>query len=728
MQSPDPDFDHQLDAQLRDVPLPEGLRGRLRRVALADDAGLDEALRAVALPAGWAERVRSSILGSDDDLDELVHDVPVPAGLTEQLRQIPAQLQRVPGRRLRLAPLAQWVTAASLMVAIALSYFSAMLAMLTVIYPIDEVSPPLVSWKPQVEISQAAEGQEPEFGSLAIISAGAAAEDRAFDGPPVPVPEVVLYQQQRPSRSAIAELGELFSAKARRDLFLDAAAFRDWGVLTAHTLYDDQPELEKVAGLIRRGVDMPLVPGANKPFLIRFGVHPFVSPASHPGLCSSVAPLAVDAASYELTRRYLRDNELPPAEAIRTEDFLAAVDYGFARPRRAALGLSTAAGPSPFGGQELSLLQIGVQAKDLTSQEHAPSHLVLAVDVSASMRWGGRLEMIRRALRSVVRQLGPEDRLSLVVFSDNAQVLLEDAGPQQTEQLLSAIDLLASRRGTSVAAGLRQAYALAEHGIALRTGTTRVVLLSDGLAELDRASSELIEQRLAEAARLGIRLEVLDLGQEMQADRQLAGFARAGAGAMHRAINADEIRWKLVEIISGRSLLVAAGARLKVTFNPKAVLAYRLLGHEAKAMAGLMPANTEADFHAGQSGSVLYELRLNPGAAKEVAAVELSWRPPDGSSTQRRTVIRKVRRGRFGSSFVQAPPSLQEAALVAQTAEVIRRSPFARTPRGARRLAAVLELAEVVDTGLHQRPNFVEFLSLVEQADGAKPYRSGSKR
>ena len=100
----------------------------------------------------------------------------------------------------------------------------------------------------------------------------------------------------------------------------------------------------------------------------------------------------------------------------------------------------------------------------------------------------------------------------------------------------------------------------------------------------------------------------------------------------------------------------------------------------------------------------------------------MTWRDPGGEKAH--SLNRKVRRNQFASSFVQAPLSLQEAVLVAQTAEVLRKSWFARVPPkvppNSRSLALVLELAGRVDTRLYQRPTFVEFMSLVEQAEGVE--------
>ena len=715
MSSPGFNPDARHDAELRAVRVPEGLLQRLRQAALADDEGLDVAVRDVPVPAGLLRRLRQPALDTDEGLDAALRDVPVPVGLSGRLRQVPKHWTR-------MARWTQWAAAASLLVAIGLSYFGAMIGFLISAYP----SPGEVSQAKSILLLGAAYrdqpgGQEPGF-SVAISPGSSQSRQGPSGGSPTPVPEVKLVSLDSPGRTSATRLSELFAGGRSDELFLDVGLHR-WGVLTAHRQFDDLPELQLVAGLIPRGIDWPLVPGSNPHILLRYGVHPFVSPASHLRLQSGLVPLGVDASSYELTRRYLEDGRLPPPDVVRTEEFLAAVDYGFPAASQQALGLSTAAGPSPFGGPGLWLMQIGVQAGQLPPSKHQPMYLVLAVDVSASMRWGGRLGMIRGELSGLVRRLGPEDRVSLIVFSEEAEALAEEAGPDEADQLSAVIKLLAPRSSTNVGAGLRAAYTVAGRSAWLPHTLTRVLLLTDGLAEFGAGTAEKIEQQLADAVEQGILLDVIDLGEEREPDSQWADFARSGGGKVHPASNAEQLRWALWEIVSGQSQLVAADARLKVTFNPRTVLEYRLLGHEAKAMAGLMPAHPEADFHAGQSATALYEMRLGSGGPPEVAAVELSWREPGRGKPQ--MLSSTIRRGQFGTSFVEAPLSLQEAALVAEAAEVLRQSPYAVTSGDSPSLglARVLQLAGQVDTRLYQRPSFVDFVLLVEQAARARPYR-----
>lgn len=720
MRPRDPNFDAEQDAELRAVPVPEGLVDRLRRTALADDEGLDAAVRGVPLPDGLVARLRRSILADDEAIDAAVRDVLVPVDLWGRLR-------RVPKGRLRLARLTRWATATSLVLGIGLSYVGAIVALLLLAFPSRDVSRPKLVTDWEVEFSDPAEQAVGMVAQPDWLDDGRPPDD-GMPKPPAYTPEVVLVKYVDPASgrfdAAVNPLGSV-------DPLLDASP---WGALGSNPTIDpDIDDLKKWPPPVPKGIAWPLVPSAKLGFLIEFGVHPFVSPVD-PQLRTIPVPLGVDSSSYELMRRYLEDGELPKPAAVRTEEFLAAADYDFPRPRNRPLELSVAAGPSPFAfnfsnfdGEAVRMFQVGVQAREIRNHHHRPTYLIPVVDVSASMRLDGRLDMVRRALEQMGGYLGPEDRVSLIAFSEEAELVVEDCGAEDAPDLAAAVRSLAVQSSTNLAAGLQRAYAAVPLGTAAEKTAVRIVLLTDGQAELGRGTAELIEQRLGEAAGRQVLLDVIDLGRGEEVDRQLASFAEAGGGKIRHAANADQVRWAMLEILTGRSQLVAADVQLRVTFNPKTVLEYRLLGHEAD-LAGLNPADPQADFHAGQSATALYEVRLKKGGSgsrgAEVASVELTYRAPtDGQS---RTLTRRLRRNQFASTFLQSPLSLQQAVLVAQAAEVLRKSPFGRVPEGrvrpgGRSLALVLELAGQVDTQLRERRWFVEFVSLVERAEGKRP-------
>lgn len=729
-----PTSDFKLDALLRAVTVPSDLLERLLALPYADDAGLDETVRDVELPQGLLQRLAAIPLADDAGLDEALRNVVVPPDLQSSFHRHAHRMRA--HRRLhpmdRAMRISRIAMAASLVIAVSLSLGSAF----------------LLSWL----INRASENamQRPVAQSK---PAEPAAKDRPLET------SWRMLAEDEGQRSEVRDqrtdlrplaLAEIESAtdRARREEIAsgimpagaDPLALAPGNEIASHDSWDSLPELPwRPTSLTPHGLDWPLAPGSNRQFLIDKHFHPFVMPRRGTVLQSCAVPLEVEPASYELTRRYLERNEMPPPDRVRTEDFLAAVDYSFPRPSYRGLGLTLAGGASPIGHQSaaiadegFSLLQVGVQAWEGDAARHAPLHLVLLVDTSTSMRWGSRLEIVRRALAGLPELLGPRDRVSLVTFNQAAHVLVENLGRDAMSQFRAAAESLAAEGSTNFLDGLREASSAARQSLGPNRPAVRIVLLTDGLLDLDPDTDAKVEKDLAEASRQGIRLDAIDLGQQQKgADPQLAAISRAGQGGVHRAVSAEQVRWALREIVTDRSQLVARAARLRVTFNPRAVLEYRIVGHEAGEWAGMLPGSVEADFHEGQAATGLFELRLAPNSADKVAEVELTWYPADGDRTlggkEMRRSVAVAGRGLFTSA--RTPWWFQEAAVAAYTAEVLRHSPFifqrnpgvkVTIPAALRRAA---ELSQAVDRQAAETPSYQELVELIRQEMKARPAR-----
>src|SRR5207237_137528 len=135
---------------------------------------------------------------------------------------------------------------------------------------------------------------------------------------------------------------------------------------------------------------------------------------------TSTFGLDVDTASYTIVRRYLKDGMLPPAEAVRVEEFLNYFRYADPKPPKGAFQVRLEAAPSPFD-TERHLLRIAVQAKEITDAERKDCVLTFVIDVSGSMSMENRLALVKRTLRCLVDKLRPTDKVGIVVYGTNGR-------------------------------------------------------------------------------------------------------------------------------------------------------------------------------------------------------------------------------------------------------------------------------------------------------------------
>ncbi len=732
------EFDSSWEDRLRDVPEPTDLRRRLREIALRDllssDETFDEQLRAVAVPEGLAGAIRRELAAEDDWLDAATADVPVPARLEsrilcavlcdddafdQQLRCVPPMTRRI------VAPRWPRMVAVAVRSAVALVLFIAVLGTLggSLLTRLSQIGPQTRSDAVAMLLAEQEDGR-PEIQFSEPFAEGPTAIASFSSELSIGAGEIELRERE----SAVGRRGwgfdelDVLLARWRTgegvDPWLSTIAPMWEQQVVAYREIDALPELEKLSPPLPMGMQPPLV--AAFPFreLRETGFFPWIVPGAHPLLRTWHVPLVHAVDSYGLTQRYVAGGELPPPELVRTEEFLAALDYGLPLPTRGELRLSAAAGPSPFAGEGYWLLLLGVQAQSPIMLQHPPKHLIVVFDSSGSMNWGGRAEMARRALDRLFRMIAWEDRVSLITFSEKATVQFAEATRDEAEAMSRLLANVPVEGPTNLAAGVASALRLAATEQEERREQI-VLLLTDGAVEMDQATADQMERVLRQAADDGVRLCVIDLSQGSDEDRQLRRLAQVGRGRSLRATSPAQLDWSLAEVVSDRPQRLAEDVRLSVTFNPSAVRAYRFFGHEPSALRRITDAQglTRVDFHAGQSAVALFELQLF-GNDQTVASAELSWRSIGGNSPREQAV--SVRQRDFAATLSQMAPSLQAAALAARTAEVLR---VPRPPR-SRPMAELLTVAKQFDQSLMYRPSYVELLRLIEQCDRARPAKT----
>jgi hypothetical protein len=224
----------------------------------------------------------------------------------------------------------------------------------------------------------------------------------------------------------------------------------------------------------------------------------------------STFALEAESASYALARRYIANRRLPPPGLIRMEEFVNAFDYAYPAQSTRTFAIHAEAGPAPYG-KALTLLKIGVKAKVLGRDGRKPAHLVFVIDASGSMGREDRLPLVQLALGLMVTQLDPRDRLSLVTYDTQARLLLEAVPAARAAEIQAAVGALATGATTNLQAGVELGYQIAARHF--RSGeTNRVILCSDGVANVGPADAAAILAKVDQYRRQGITLTSVGVG------------------------------------------------------------------------------------------------------------------------------------------------------------------------------------------------------------------------
>lgn len=197
----------------------------------------------------------------------------------------------------------------------------------------------------------------------------------------------------------------------------------------------------------------------------------------------------------------------------------------------------------------------------LHDRERVPVNLALAVDVSGSME-GDKLAAARATAVAVAEALSPQDRLTIVAFSDDAHLLL-DACPMDTSGVTiakAAIAKLHTIGSTNLFGGWDVAAARVMAAMeAQPRASHRVLLLTDGLANIGISDAPSLARFATDAQRHGIITSAVGIGDDYD-EVLLAAMTEAGGGRVHDATSGTEIHEVVLgELLEGRTALVERG-------------------------------------------------------------------------------------------------------------------------------------------------------------------------
>lgn len=393
----------------------------------------------------------------------------------------------------------------------------------------------------------------------------------------------------------------------------------------------------------------------------------------------------VDTASFVLAKRMLKEGKRPQRAQIRTEEFVNFLKPDLAAPTEDTFAVHAELSPSPFGGREdRYLLRVGVRAKEIKEADRPPLALTFVVDTSGSMRENNRLELVKHSMRLLVDKLDARDTIAIARFSSDASIVLPPTPATARDVIETALFGLQPDGSTNAEAGLKLGYELADQS--LREGAqSRVVFLSDGVANVGQTDQDRIAADVAASTERGVFLNTIGVGMSNHNDVFLEQMADKGQGVCDYIGGADDARRAIVERFVGGFVTVAKDVKIQVEFDPAVVLRWRQLGYENRAVADKDFRNDKVDageIGAGHQVTCLYEIELSSVDARReqpMATARVRWKPVDPAAGQPATeATEKAAAFRYdevaAASFRAASEGFRRSALAAQFAEALRDS------------------------------------------------------
>jgi Ca-activated chloride channel family protein len=210
-----------------------------------------------------------------------------------------------------------------------------------------------------------------------------------------------------------------------------------------------------------------------------------------------------------------------------------------------------------------------------------------------------------------------------------------------------------------------------------------------------------------------VTLTTIGFGMDNYNDVLMEQLADNGDGFYAYVDDLREARRLFIDQITGTLQTIAMDAKVQVDFNAEVVMRYRLVGFENRAIADEQFRDNTVDageIGAGHSVTALYEVKLYPEAYGNIATVFMRWQDPD--TRQVVELSQDFSTGDLGHEFEYANPYFQRAVIVAEYAEILKKSYWAEESSLAQVYHEALRVSEL----LPWDEDMTEFMELIRRA------------
>jgi Ca-activated chloride channel family protein len=268
-------------------------------------------------------------------------------------------------------------------------------------------------------------------------------------------------------------------------------------------------------------------------------------------------------------------------------------------------------------------------------------NLAIVVDQSGSMQ-GSKIEQAREAALIAVGRLSPDDFVAVVAYDTTVRVVVPATRASDRRLIEAGIRSIRANGDTALFAGVAKGAEEVRKFLDPRR-VNRVLLLSDGLANVGPSSPAELGALGASLAREGIAVTTFGVGLGYNEDL-MTELARRSDGNHAFIENAAELPRYFDLELGTATAVIGRDVDLRLRF-PAGVRPLRTLGRTAEVFGAEVRASM-SQIYAGQKQVLLVEVELPPGVARDeqvMASVKVGFSDLATSTTQVREAEARVR-------------------------------------------------------------------------------------
>jgi Ca-activated chloride channel family protein len=263
-----------------------------------------------------------------------------------------------------------------------------------------------------------------------------------------------------------------------------------------------------------------------------------------------------------------------------------------------------------------------------------PLNVAVVLAKSGSMRSGGKMENAKRGAIEIVERLNRGDIFSLVVYDSRPRVIIPAQHVRDKEWLINTISRIYAGGSTALYGGVTYGAGEVREHMSWKY-INRIILLSDGLANVGPQSTEELAYLGRSLGDEGITVSTIGVGLDYNEDLMTA-LAGTSGGNAYFASTSGELPRIFAEEIGEAMTVVARDVRIFINCG-KGVRPVAVIGREGEISDQNMSV-TVGELYGKNDKFALFEVEVpsdEAGRNLEVAQVAVEYADPYTNETRR---------------------------------------------------------------------------------------------
>ncbi len=240
------------------------------------------------------------------------------------------------------------------------------------------------------------------------------------------------------------------------------------------------------------------------------------------------------------------------------------------------------------------------------TKKRVPINLAVVIDKSGSMS-GEKINNVKEALKSVTKMLTEEDRISIIIYSNDVFTVYESHYFNEDE-FLEAVESVYTGGSTNLEGGLREGLEVVRRSVDSKDYINKVILLSDGLANVGVSNPEELANIVEKESNGEILVSTIGVGADYD-DKLMSEVAIAGNGNYYFMENPADAERFFAQEFENTMNIIAKDMQVKFNMHEDFEVV-RGVGYELKQTDGFEPN----DIYVDKTSVFMFKIKSVKGA------------------------------------------------------------------------------------------------------------------